>query len=132
MASGAPTNEDEAQRAAIERELADKWREHRDYLATITGTQYQQHGAERPMSNGSSAATFDSGIVADAPSSRYETSHEQNIPLGIATTSQAPVQQNQTVDLDNQNAEEQQLEPDVRGFPNQGCFALAEQSKDLV
>lgn len=107
-------------RAAIERELADKLREHRDFFANITRGQNRQDGAARPVSH-ASAATFDSGIVPDVPSSHREASNDQstedeeNVAIGTATSSHRSVQQHQTVDLDNQNAEEQQLEPDVRG-----------------
>lgn len=115
---------DEDGRAAIDRELADKLREHRDFVATVTGSQQRQEKAARPVSLASSAATFDSGVVPDAGGSHHEdsTEDEQNVAIGTATTTQASVQQHDAVDLDNnQNAEEQQLEPDVRGKPRSKC-----------
>ncbi|KAK4502517.1 hypothetical protein PRZ48_005942 [Zasmidium cellare] len=104
---------DEDGRAAIDRELADKLREHRDVVANVTGGQRRQESAARPVSHASSSATFDSGIVPDAGSSQgneHEHSIEdgQNVAIGTAPS----VQQHDAVDLDNQNAEEQQLEPD--------------------
>lgn len=115
---------DEDGRAAIDRELADKLRQHRDFVANVTESQQPQERAARPVSHASSAATFDSGIVPDARSSYHEnsTEDEQNVAIGTATTTQASVQQHDAVDLDNnRNAEEQQLEPDVRGKPMSKC-----------
>lgn len=115
---------DEDGRAAIDRELADKLREHRDFVATITESQQRQEQAARPVSLVFSAATFDSAIVPDIGGFHHEcsTEDEQNVAIGTAATTQASVQQHDAVDLDNnQNAEEQQLEPDVRGKPRSKC-----------
>lgn len=111
--SPAPPNE----LLEIERALASRLQGHRDYLTSITAADsaslsdhLQEQSRRRPTHNESSETATNSAV---APASASESpltaaslppSHV-HAPMGHA----AP----QPVNLDGQNAEEQQLEPDV-------------------
>lgn len=109
----------ELQRAAIQRELVDKLQGHRDYLKSLN---------EAPSSSGQSCetATEPSKSSNGAVSQSAQISFDPQAPalplVSVHNDQQAPIvasagSTTQSVTLDGQMAEEQQLEPDVRHIP---------------
>lgn len=112
----------ELQRAAIERELADKLRGHRDYLKSFDEPQASNHASSETATEAPAASngvdTQPSQTSLEPPSPLPQSAPNNDDPQppmaaaeGVEATTAQPVT------LDGQMAEEQQLEPDVRRIP---------------
>lgn len=110
----------------IERALASRLQGHRDYLTSITAAasaqtldQPQEQDKTSFVSDGSRDNATDSAQALHSTSATSRPATETSLPHNHDNASMAPPAQaaTQPVTLDGQNAEEQQLEPDVRLQP---------------
>lgn len=111
----------ELQRAAIERELADKLRGHREYLK---GFSEPETSNLAPSETATEALTTSNGFASqpsitspEPPSEVPQSVSNDNDPHAPMAAAEAAATTTQPVTLDGQMAEEQQLEPDVRRIP---------------
>lgn len=105
-----------AQRAAIQRQLDDRLRGHRQYVTALQG-QYAQSSSEAGtvQSESASLSVHNNGLHTTI---QHPEAASQDEDALAANHEQATETMPQPVVLDGQMAEEQQLEPDVRFVPS--------------